>query len=169
MKKSYLFAGVLLASFVPVCVFNSHPAIIRWFFGSSRVLTPPIGADVYVDQQLRTGARCFKVERSFEGNKPIDMLVLYLPEKKSASGRIIVVIDKEKNDIGVPNSSIGCYDLILNKYLFQGGGSEAFVSFADDLKGWGSEPDLKISKESIRFNTPAEWVVGGKNILIRFR
>jgi hypothetical protein len=152
-KRIIIAAGILLIGLtVVIYLDNEHPLTLKLFNGSARVLSPPMKATVSVDGQIRTTAKCFAMKTHFDG-QPTDSLVLWLPDNSANEKREILMINRGEALVGMPNSSIIQYDLLLNRYLLQSESGCFNVPF-NRVKWDAQNPELEITGNTIRFVMP---------------
>lgn len=162
------FLIIIIASFIIVSLIFNIP--IYKVFGF-RILAPPLNTIVFVDGEPNPGAKVFNMKTTYDDQKPIDCLILYIPNEANPLGRDIIIIDRNNRKIGLPNASKRNYSLLFNYFLMQGGGSDWFVPFDlndGGVKGWNFDPDLKINENRIYFKVPPELIDIGKEVLIDF-
>jgi hypothetical protein len=155
MKKALIAITLVLISGAALFI-NFHPLIL-----SGRVLSPPLNASIKVDGEERPTARVFAMTTSFDG-KPIDSLVLWIPDSSISFGRAIIIVDKANHEVGMPNSNIMDYDLLWDTYLFQSEDGSRNAPFA---KGEGYEdPQLALENSTIKFtvHTMSPYLAGKK-------
>lgn len=155
MKKVLIATAVILISVVAIFIYF-HPLIL-----SGRVLSPPLNASIKVDGEERQTARVFAMTTSFNG-KPIDSLVLWIPDSSAVFGRAIIIIDRANHEVGRPNSSDMDYDLLWDRYLFQSEDGSRNAPFAKGERG--EDLQLVLENSSIKFtiHTMSPYLAGKK-------
>jgi hypothetical protein len=124
-------------------------------------------ADITVDGQELSQARCFRMDSYFNG-QPSDSLVLWLPESSSPYGREVLIVDRSHHSVGHPNYGKDDYYLLWGRFLFQSESGSLMVSFTDP-KSYAKDPELMITEHVISFRVPTESDhFGGKRIQLAF-
>jgi hypothetical protein len=148
-------------------LYKEHPVVLKVAAGNARVLSPPMKADISVDGQEQSQARCFRMNSYFNG-APSDSLVLWLPESSSPYGREVLIVDSAHHTVGTPNYGKQDYHLLWDRFLFQSESGSLMVSFTDP-KSYAKDPELAITEHEISFRVPTESEhLGGKRIQLAF-
>ncbi|MEO6394163.1 MAG: hypothetical protein ABIP75_20080 [Pyrinomonadaceae bacterium] len=169
MNKLALLVAVsaLMALILGIYLYKRHPVVLKVAVGSARVINSRIQTAVRIDGIDRPDAQCFAVNSSFHG-QPTDLVILVLPNDRTASGVDPIVVDRGNRSVGSVNSNELDYYLLWGKYLFQSESGSTYVSFGS-AKGYEQDPQLRISDHTIDFILPADYPLnGGKSVNIEF-
>lgn len=128
---------------------NNNGLTLKVLVNSAQILTPT-KAIVLKNNQTISDARVFKMDETVKGAK-VDAYVLWLPTNTEPYYRDIIMISKDSNNVGQPNSSKIHYQLYYSYFLFQLDGADWFIPFSDSIKGPGYDPKLNITEKEISF------------------
>lgn len=132
-----IFFGAL-GIFVLVYMVTNHKQVLIYALGhGERIHTKTINAIVKENGVELPNAKIFVLEDK-------NQLYVYNPDSKKILSTIIV--DKGKNNIGIPVN----YDVFLGNFLFET--DESGVVLANGVK-WDIEPKLNITEDKITYTT----------------
>ena len=164
MRKIMLAIFLFIFASIFMFVYLKHPILLKLVYGTGRIIYPPLQRSIYIDGQLSESAKCFKMDKMFNGN-PTDNLILWIPDKTNYLERRIIMVDRQNHTVGIPNYSNGSYQLIANKFLVQAESADWFIAFSNGVKGWSFDPRLVIENDTIVFNLPKN-IIEGKNVIV---
>lgn len=153
---------IVIGAFFGIFLFKEHPAVLKVFAGSARVLSQKFPASVYVNGIENPRAFCFKVNKSFYG-APRDQIVIWLPDQSFGNGRAVLIVDRTFQEVGLPNNGLDDYDLIWDSFLFQSESGSGYKKFGYFY--FGLDPKLKIRAKQVQFVLPS--LMGGNRIEIK--
>jgi len=170
MKKRA--SKIVLAAFVPFSVFlivfvYRHPIILKWVTGSAKVVGWPVRASVYADGKIDKKIRVFHSDKYLDSSKD-DFYILYILSPYSYKTKHILCLDIRDKSAGVPSvTDKNSFDLVFG-VLFQSETGTHFSDFRDEVKGYGFDPHMDISGNTIHFNLPSKEKPGISLIRIDF-
>jgi len=167
MKKriALVLAGLFLV-FVTLIIYR-HPIILKWMRGTARIIGFTKRATVYADDVIDQRIKVFHCDKYWDGRKA-DYYILYLLSPYSFRTKHIVSLDIPGKFAGVPSATDkNAIDLVFG-ILFQSENGDQFSDFKDEMKGYGFDPHLDISGNTIRFNLPSKLKPGISMIRIEF-
>jgi hypothetical protein len=152
MLRNLLKIGIVLMLIFSVVAINS-PILLKWVFGTARIIGKPVKAIVYTNGRINNGIKVYRVDAYWSGEKTNDYL-LGLTEFDTEGMLKFINIDLKEKWIGRPVcTNTDCYNLI-GGYLFQSETGGHFDPFEDDMKGYNFNPQLSFTDRQIRFNIP---------------
>ncbi len=132
-----------------------HPIVIKWMTGTARVIGWPVRARVYADGEIDKKIRVFHAD-TYRDGRTADCYILYILSTYTYNTKHVRSLDMRNKSAGVPAfTDKKSFDLVFG-ILFQSETGAQFSDFRDDLKGYGFDPRLEISGDTIRFNLPSK-------------
>ena len=151
MKKGCLFL-ILIVLGIIIYNFYNPSIILKSILGSARIIGKPINSEVFINDKKQEKAKIFHINSDFNNKTNEDYYVLYLRNIKNPSEQVYV-IEKNKNLLEIPNSSKSDYDVIFGNLYQSESGANVRIPVTDEIKGDGYNPNLKIEKNKIEFET----------------
>ena len=149
-NKKIAISGISLILILTIFIFI-NPIVGKFLTGTARIIGKNIDCEVYIDGKKKTDATVYKSDSNFVENEKRNYLILYLRNVKSYEGIPVFVIDKENEIVMLPNASKKDYDLVFGNLLQSDSGANVMIPINDKLKGFGVEPNLRITEKNIEF------------------
>jgi hypothetical protein len=153
-----LVVGLISLCLLGIFMIYFHPLLCRYIVGQAYALRPPLNAKVIIGGKEIKSARCFST-LTHSGKDAYDGIVLWLPNEAKKDYCEVIIIDKERNDVGFPShGGPGDYQLeCFGKVLIQRDKGRDYISFGCRDKGFDEDPKYAISGSSIKFKIPKEF------------
>lgn len=147
---------------VVIIILLSFSIIFTWFasyyihgkllFGTARVLTNKVPIILTVDDNPINDVLCFREPCLYHGGVS-KRLVLWLENPQAVADRYILIVDPEKEKVGIPNSSTHQYKLLWKRWLIQAESGIGVVAFGDS-KLDKRDPEFQQVGNLISFTIP---------------
>lgn len=140
-----------------VVVYNYHPILISYMWGTARDLGEPAKATVYTDGEQTRDIKVFREKTNWDGQK-YNGYVLMLKQFDKEGMLQFVSVDLSDTVVGRPVSiNKDGYD-VINDHLYQSEVAYHLVDFRDDMKGFHFDPHLAFTNKEIKFSFPPGWL-----------
>jgi hypothetical protein len=167
MKRRYFIIVVGIVLLFSVFFVYRHPILLEWMTGKARIIGFPIRADVYADGEIDKRIRIFRCDKYRDGPKA-DFYILYLLSPYSFKTKHIISLDLQEKYAGVPAvTDKNAFDLVFG-ILFQSESATQFQDFRDQVTGYGFDPQLNISGNTVLFRIPSKQKAEPSMIRIEF-
>ncbi len=123
-----------------------HFRLYKLLLNQGRLLKP-VHATVLCDSQVSQKGLLYEYKDEYG-----DKMIFYL-KGPTRLDRKVLVIDVDRQKIGVPNSSFQDYSLWGN-HLFQNNSGENYIPLDNNVKRNYFDPNLIITSDEIRFELP---------------
>lgn len=152
MKKSILFLVPLVLLSI---YFFLNPIVIKLIVGSARIIGEEVKSEIVINGKKEPDVKVFACDSDFYGNKRNHLIVCFRDSEQDL-GFPVLVIDRETQQVKLPNASTEDYKVILGKLLQSESGANVMIPLNDPIKGFGFEPELQINDQVIRFKIANE-------------
>jgi len=152
MKKRILFIVPLVLLIVYIFC---NPMVIKLIFGSARIIGSAAKSEIMINGKKDPDVKVYRCDTDFYGNRR-NYLIVYLKDSSQNLKIPVLVIDRETQQVKLPNASADDYKVILGKLLQSESGANGMISLNDPIKGLGFDLKLHMNDQEISFTIMAQ-------------
>jgi len=151
MTRNRILFSALTIILISIIIVLMNPIVGKFLTGTARIIGKNIKCEIYINGNEKLNAKLFISKSNFAENEKRDYLILYLRDINDYKGIPVLIIDKENRSLMFPNASKKDYNLVFGNLLQSDSGANVMIPINNKLKGFGYEPNLKITEKNIEF------------------